>query len=150
MQIGQVDIPMARSVELALQRLARVEAVHGRAIAAAGDILADIALGDGGVGQVCRRVVALAEVEDVGGVEVVQAEVLGEGVDGVVDFLLHRVGDVVEEGDDGVGGFGGGGVEDVLADARGVELGGVDGVSCWVGSLWIGVWFLLLRWRSLP
>jgi hypothetical protein len=40
----------------------------------------------------------------------------------VVDFFLDRVGDVVEEGDDGVGGLGGGGVEEVAADARGVEL----------------------------
>jgi hypothetical protein len=46
----------------------------------------------------------------------------------VVDFGLHAVGYVIEEGDDWVGGFGGGGVEEVAADAGGVELGG-DGVS---------------------
>ena len=56
----------------------------------------------------------------------------------VVDFFLHAVGDVVEEGDDGVGGFGGGGVEEVAADAGGVELV-VDGlVSC------NGDWMLLV------
>ena len=37
---------------------------------------------------------------------------------------VRPLGDVVEEGDDGVGGFGGGGVEEVAADAGGVELGG--------------------------
>lgn len=113
---------MAGVVELALQRGARVESEERGAVGAVRDVLADGGAGEGGVGEVGGRVEALAVVEEVGGVEVVQAEVLGEGVEGVVDFFLDGVGDVVEEGDDGVGGFGGGGVEEVLGDARGVEL----------------------------
>jgi hypothetical protein len=51
----------------------------------------------------------------------------------VVDFFLHAVGDVVEEGDDGVGGFRGGGVEEVAADAGGVELGDTWSVILMLG-----------------
>lgn len=136
-QIGQVNI-VSGLVELALERFARVEAVHGCHVAAGCDILADVGLGDCVVRRVGRGVEALAESEQVGGVEIVQTEVFGDVVDAVVDFFLHAVGEVVEEGDDGVGGFGGGGVEEVAADAGGVELGEVLGSreGIVVGVVW--------------
>jgi hypothetical protein len=58
----------------------RVEAVHCRPVAAGCHVFGDVALGDRGVGGVGGRVEAFAEVEQVRGVEVVQAEVFGEGV----------------------------------------------------------------------
>ena len=57
---------MAGLVQLALDHLARVEVVHCGAVATVGDVLADVALGDGGVGHVGRGVEAFAEVEEVG------------------------------------------------------------------------------------
>ena len=101
-QVGQVDIAVSGLVELLLQRLARVEAVHGGPVTAARDVLVDVLLRKSGIWQVGWRVEALAEVKDVGGVEVVEAKVFGEGVEAIVDLVLDRVGDVVYEGDEGV------------------------------------------------
>jgi len=64
-EVGEVDVAVAGLVQLALDHLARVEVVHCGAIAAVGDVFADVALGDGGVGHVGGCVEAFAEIEEV-------------------------------------------------------------------------------------
>jgi len=76
--------------------------------------------GDGG-----GRVVALAVVEEVGGVEVVETQATREGANVGVELALDAVCCVFEERGQDVGGGGWGRVgcvEDVLANAGGVEL----------------------------
>ena len=68
---------VANAVEFALKHLARVEVVHCRAVAAGCDVFVDFAPWNGGVGHVGGGVEAFAEVEEVGGVEVL---LLGEWV----------------------------------------------------------------------
>ena len=55
-----------------------------------------------GVRHVRRRVEALAVIEDMRAVEVVQTERLGNGVEVIVDFALDAVRDVVDEADEWV------------------------------------------------
>jgi hypothetical protein len=66
-----------------------------RDVAAVGDIFADGVGGEGGVGKRAGRVVAEAVVEDVDGVEVVDAEGGRGGADAVVDFIGDVFGEVV-------------------------------------------------------
>jgi hypothetical protein len=107
----------AALVERALQNLGGVERVHGRHVRAPGYILADVGGRDSGVGQVGRRVVAVAVVEDVGGVEVVDSKGLRNVAGELVEFLLDAVGDVVEERTERVGMVAGiGRVEEVGPD----------------------------------
>lgn len=55
-------------------------------------------------------------------VEVVQTELLSEGVEVIIDFALDAVRDIVNEADEGIVAVRGGGVEDILTETRGVEL----------------------------
>jgi hypothetical protein len=92
----------ARLVEGVLQELGGVEAVHCAAAAALCDVLVDVGRGHGGVCDVGGRVAAGAVVEQVGGVPVVDAELVGDVADGVVDGAVDGVGDLVEVVQDGV------------------------------------------------
>nr|POF26080.1 hypothetical protein CFP56_22228 [Quercus suber] len=133
MQRRQVDVLRQRAVgELAGQRRGRRKVRGRRAAGAGGDVALDPGRGQRGVGHGGGREVALAEVEDVHAVEVVELQGVGEGGEGVgqgglqvgfgggeVGADLAPDGSVVGRG----GGRGGRGVEEALADARGVELG---------------------------
>lgn len=79
--------------------------------------------GESAVGEGGGCVVALAVVEDVGAVKVVDAEGFGKGAEVVVDVVFDSRGHVVDPGGDGVAAGGLGRIDDVLADAGGVELG---------------------------
>jgi hypothetical protein len=92
----------ARLVQGVLQDLGGVEAVHCAAAAALCDDLVDGAGSDGGVCDVGGRVAAAAVVEQVGRVPVVDAELVGDVADGVVDGAVDGVGDLVEVVQDGV------------------------------------------------
>jgi hypothetical protein len=85
-----------RLVEGVLQDLCRVEAVHCAAAAALCDVLVDGAGSDGGVCDVGGGVAAAAVVEQVSGVPVVDAELVGDVADGVVDGAVDGVRDLVE------------------------------------------------------
>ena len=47
-------------------------------------------------------VVAFAVVEDVGAIEVVEAQILGERGEVLVEVALYGVGDIVEKRDEGI------------------------------------------------
>lgn len=89
---------------------------HGRAV---GDVHVDGGFGEGGVGEVGGRVGAVAVVEGVDGVEVLDAEVRGDGAGDFVYGVRGVAGENVEEVVEGPGGVL---VEEVVAEAGGVEL----------------------------
>ena len=103
-------------LELGLDDGGGIEVEHARLVTAVRDVqtrcVCQIRHGSGGV-------VALAVVEDVRAVEVVDAEVFDEGGDGGLDVAFDGVEDVVDDGGFGVGGEGGG--AEVAAEHGGVE-----------------------------
>ena len=103
-QIRQVDA----GLQLVLDDEGGVEVEHGGFVGAVGDVFGDA---DGEVGDGAGGVVALAVVEDVGGVEVFDVEVFGDVADDFVDAAFDGAFDAVE---DLGGGFGG--VEGCLAE----------------------------------
>jgi hypothetical protein len=86
----------ARLVQRLLQELRRIEAVHCAGAAALCDVLCNVARGHGGVCDVGGRVAAGAVVEQMRRVPVVDAELVGDVADGVVDGAVDRVRDLVE------------------------------------------------------
>jgi len=66
-------------------------------------------------------VIALAKVEDMRAIEIMQAEVFGKGTQIIRNVALDTVRNIVDEVEEGVArGFGG--VEEGFADAGGVKL----------------------------
>ena len=120
-KVGERDAD-AGLVERLLDDGGRVELVHGVALAALCDVLVNFRLLDGVVGGLGGGVLALAVVEHVGGVEVLDADFLGDFADGVVDDGAAGVFEAVEEVGERAARVGGAGlVDDVFADHRGVE-----------------------------
>lgn len=85
-------------VQLFLKDFLGIERIHRRPIRAAGDILADVGTLQRRVRDRARNVVTLAEVQKMRAVEVVKAEVFRERGQRVLDLVLDRRRDVVNEG----------------------------------------------------
>lgn len=122
MQSGEVDIAVPTCIEFTLKVVSGIELKESGAVAAKGDVLVDGLRGycciwDGG-----GRVVPFAKVEDVRRVEFVDTQVFGKGVEVIVDLILNIRCQVVEEAYYRVAAGGLSRVDDVLADARCIEL----------------------------
>jgi hypothetical protein len=110
-------------VQALLDDARRVEAIHGLGRAAVGDALADVALRYGCVGDFGGRVLALAVVEHVRRVPVLDSQASSHLADLVVDVLGDFVGDVVEQVGDRVRGVRGAVfLEESFAQEGGVKL----------------------------
>lgn len=124
LEILQRDALARRLVQRLLDDARGVEFIHGLALAAARDVLANVVVADGGVCDFEGGVLPVAVVEHVGRVEVLDAQARGDFADAVVDGAADFVGDGVEEVGEGVGGVGWAGFgEEGFAEEGGVELG---------------------------
>lgn len=83
----------------------------------------DVGRGDGGIGGLGGDVLAVAVVEYVGGVEVLDAEAFGDDADGFADVVLDVSGDRIPDRGERAAGVGEGAVDEVFAQAGGIELG---------------------------
>lgn len=133
---GGVEPGVAAGVEVPLEGGAGVELEVGGAGAAVGDVLLDGGGGDGGVGDGGRGVVPLAVGHEVGGVEVVDAELADDGVEEGPRVVPDGRG----QGVDYVGELGVAAdvaaVEEVRADLGCVYLGRMDvSAGVWGGGV---------------
>ena len=104
-----------------MKRGARVESIARRLVRTAREILVDVILTQGGIRYRSGGVVAFTVVEDVGAIEVVEAQVLGEGSEVLVELALQGVGNIIEEGDERIGG-GLGCIEERRPELGSIEL----------------------------
>jgi len=121
-QRGEVDVAVAAGIEFALESVAGVELEECGAVAAKSDVLVNRFHGNRGICDGGRGVVAFAKVENMRRVKVVDTQVSGKGVEVVIDVVLNVCCQVVEEADHWVTAGGLSRVDDVLANARCVEL----------------------------
>lgn len=121
-QIGEIDVAVPTRIELFLQRNLRIEGVQRACVAAASYILLDVFARESSIRDRGGRVEALTVVKEVHRVEVMKSELLGEGVQVIVNVAFDGVREVVQEGCEYIAAAAARGVQDILANAGGVEL----------------------------
>lgn len=97
LQIREMDIAMARPVQLPLQHLLRVEVEQRSPIRAGRDVLVDVRSADRVIRHCARDKVSLAIVHEMHRVEVMESKVFGNARDSILDLGLDGIRNVIDE-----------------------------------------------------